>query len=99
MHWIGSIVNKGRGIVVESTVLFVVQPDMNRATQFWKIAVKISKKEFDVPAEDLIVDPCEVPLGVVRLQMFGAEHPDRPLKLETGQGKVEGDHQQKSGLP
>ena len=32
-------------------------------------------------------------------QVLGAEHPDRPLKLGTAQGKIERDHEQKPGFP
>src|SRR4249920_106010 len=99
MQWIGSIVTDGRGIIVGSAVLFMVETDMNGATQFWKIPVQISEKEFDVAAEDLIVFLREVTLGVVRFQVLGAEHPDRPLKLGTAQREIESDREQKPRFP
>jgi hypothetical protein len=77
----------------------MVETDMNRPTQFWKVPIQISEEEFDIAAEDLIVFLREVPLGPVRLQVFGAEHPHRPLKLETTQGKIESDHEQQPRLP
>jgi hypothetical protein len=99
MQSTGSIVATGGGIVVGSAVLFMVETDMNRPTQFWKVPIEISEKELDVAAEDLIIFLREVPTGVVRLQVFGAEHPHRPLKLGAAQGKIESDHQQKPRLP
>jgi hypothetical protein len=99
MQWIRSIVANGRGIIVGSAVLFMVETDVNGPTQFWKVPIQISEKEFDVAAEDPIVFLREVPLGAVRLQVFGAEHPDRPLKLGTAQGKIERDHEQKPRFP
>jgi hypothetical protein len=76
-----------------------MQPDMNGPAQFWKVPIHISEKEFNVAAKDLIVFLREVPLRAVRLQVFGAEHSDRPLKLGTAQGKIKSDHQQKSRFP
>jgi hypothetical protein len=99
MQWIGSIVTDGRGIIVGSAVLFMVETDMNGATQLRKIPVQISEKEFDVATEDLMVFLRKVPLGLVRLQVFGAEHPDRPLKLGTAQGKIESDREHKPRFP
>jgi hypothetical protein len=69
----------------------MVEADMNGATQFREVAIQISEKEFDVAAEELIVFPGEVPLGLVPLQVFGAEHSHRALKLGTTQGKIESD--------
>jgi hypothetical protein len=71
---------------------------MNGATQFWKVPIQIPQKEFDVAAEDLFVFLREVPASTVCLQVFRAEHPDRPLKLEPVQRKIESNHQQKSRL-
>jgi hypothetical protein len=99
MQSTGSIVTTGGGIVVRSAVLFMVETDMNGPTQFWKVPIQISEKEFDVAAEDLIVFLREVPLGPVGLQVFGAEHPHRPLKLGTTQGKIESDREQKPRFP
>jgi hypothetical protein len=76
-----------------------METDMNRSTQLWKVPIQISEKEFDVTAEDLIVFLREVSLGPVRLQVFGAEHSHRPLKLETAQGKIESDREQKPRFP
>jgi hypothetical protein len=83
MHWIGSIIATGGGIIVGSAVLFMVETDMNGPTQFWKVPIQISEKEFDVAAEDPVVFLREVPSGPVRLHVFGAEHPHGPLELET----------------
>jgi hypothetical protein len=99
MQWTRSIVATGGGIVIGSAVLFMVETDMSRPTQFWKVPIQIPEKEFDVAAEDLIVFVREVPLRPVRLQVFGAEHPHRPLKLETAQGKIESDREQKPRFP
>src|SRR5208283_926967 len=72
----GSIVGAGGDSIFGSAVLFVVQTNMNRPAQFRKVPIQISEKEFHIPAEDPIVFPREVPLGAVRLHVFGAEHPD-----------------------
>jgi hypothetical protein len=72
----------------------MVETDMNRPTQFWKVPIQISEKEFDIAAKDLMVFLREVPLRPVRLHVFGAEHPHNPPKLETVQGKIESDHEQ-----
>jgi hypothetical protein len=56
---------KGGGIIIESAILFMVETDMNGATQLWKVPIQISKKEFDVAAEDFNVLIREVPLGAV----------------------------------
>ena len=87
MQRTGSIVANGGGIIVESAILFMVETDMNSAPQFWKVPIQISEKEFDVAAKDFNVFIREVSLGPVCLQVFGAEHPYRALRLETGQGK------------
>jgi hypothetical protein len=99
MQWIRSIVANGGGIIVESAVLFMVETDMNGPSQFGKVPIQISEKEFDVAAEDSIVFIREVALGAMRLQVFSAEHPDRPLKLGTAQGKIERDYEQKPRFP
>jgi hypothetical protein len=99
MQSAGSIIATGGDTILGSAVLFMVEAHMNGATQFWKVPIQISEKEFDVAAEELIVFLREVPMWPMRLQMFGAEHPDRPLKLGAVQGKIESDHQQKSRLP
>jgi hypothetical protein len=72
---------------------------MNGPTQFWKVSIQISEKEFDVAAEDFLVPLREVTLWAVRLQMFGTEHPGRPLKPGTVQGKIEEDHEQGPRFP
>ena len=77
----------------------MVETDMNRPAQFRKVPIQISEKEFDVAAEDLIVFLREIPLGLVRLQVFGAEHPRRALKLGTAKGKIKSDGEQKPGFP
>src|SRR4029077_20402794 len=94
-----SIIITGGERVVGSAVLFMVEADMNRPIQFGNVAIQISEEEFDVAAEDLVVFLREVALAPVRLQMFGAEHPHKPLKLETVQGKVESDREQESRFP
>jgi hypothetical protein len=95
----GSIVATGGHTILGSGVLSMMEPDMNGPTQFWKIPIQISEKEFDVAAKDLIVFLREIPLRAVRLKVFRTEHPDRPLKLGTAQGKIESDHEQKSRFP
>src|SRR5580704_11857357 len=95
----GSIIANRGDSIVGSAVLFVVEADMNCPAQFWKVPIQISEKEFDVAAEDLIVFLREVALGAVCLQVFGAEHPGRPLKLGTVQGKIEKDHEQGPRFP
>jgi hypothetical protein len=99
MQSAGSIVATVSDSIIGSAILFMVETDMNRATQFWKVPIQVSEKEFDVAAEDLIVFLREVPLGPVSLQVFGAEHPHRPLKLGTIQGKIESDREQKPRFP
>ena len=61
MQWTGSIIATRGGIIVGTTVLFMVEADMNGATQFWKVAIEIAEKELDIAAEEFIVFPGEVP--------------------------------------
>jgi hypothetical protein len=77
----------------------MVETDMNSPSQFGKVPIQISEKEFDVAAEDPLVFIREVALGAMSFQVFSAEHPDRPLKLGTAQGKIERDHEQKPRFP
>jgi hypothetical protein len=64
---------------------------MSGAAQFRSVPIKISQEEFEVAAEDLIVFIRKVAVAPVRLQMAGAEHPDKPLELETVERKIESD--------
>src|ERR1700730_18108226 len=95
----GSIIANRGDSIVGSAVLFVVEADMNGPTPLGKVSIQISEKEFDVAAENLVVPLREVALGAVRLQMFGTEHPGRPLKLGTVKGKIEKDHEQEPRFP
>lgn len=99
MQRTGSIVAHGGRIIVVSAVLSMVQADMNRAAQFGKVPIEISKKKFDVAAEELVVFLRKIPVRPVGLQMFGAEHPHRPLKLEPAQRKIKCGHQPKPRFP
>jgi hypothetical protein len=69
----------------------MVKTHMSRPTQFRTIPIQIPQEEFEVAAEDLIVFIRKVAVAPVRLQMAGAEHPDKPLELETVERKIESD--------
>ena len=99
MQGIGAVVAIGGGIVVGSAVLFVVEADMNGAAEFGKVAIEIAEKEFDVAAEEFFVFVVEVALEAVGFHVFGAEHADGALKLETGQRKIERDDKENARFP
>lgn len=76
-----SIVAHVAASVVGSAVLSVVQAHMSRPTQFRSVAIQIPEEELKVAAEDLIVFVRKVAVAPVRLQVAGAEHPDKTLEL------------------
>ena len=67
---------------------------MNRPIQFRNVSIQISEKEFGVAAEDPVVLLREEALAPVRFQVFDAEHPHKPLEVETIKGKIESDREQ-----
>ena len=71
---------------------------MSRPTQFRSVPVEISQEEFEVAAEDFVILRKES-VAPVRFQVAGAEHPHKPLELETLKKKIESDHEQQSRFP
>ena len=71
---------------------------MNRAIKFWNIAIEEAEEEFDVTSEHLVVFVREVALPAVGFQVFGAEHPDEALELETVERKIKSDGKPQPGL-
>src|SRR5271155_465572 len=99
IHFAGAVVADGGGGVVGSAIFFVVEADVHGAIEFWNVAIQEAKEEFDVAAEDLVVFVREVTLAAVRFQVFGAEHSDEALKLETVEGKIEGQREPEQRFP
>ena len=72
---------------------------MSRATQFRNVPIQVPQEEFEVAAKDFIIFLRKVALGPVCFQVAGAEHPHKPLELETVKRKVESDRQQQPRFP
>jgi hypothetical protein len=77
----------------------MVETHMSRPTQFRNVPIQVPQEEFQVAAEDFIVFLRKVALAPVCLHVAGAEHPHKPLELETVKRKIESDRQQQSRLP
>src|SRR5882724_7449785 len=95
----GSIVAHRFASVIGSAVLPMVETHMSGPAQFRNVPIEISQEEFEVAAEDFIVFLREVALAPVCLQVAGAEHPNKPLELETVKRKIESDRQQQPRFP
>ena len=72
---------------------------MSRPAQFRNVPIEIPQEEFEVAAEDFVVFLRKVALAPVCLQVAGAEHPHKPLELETVKRKIERDRQQQPRFP
>src|SRR5216684_1715947 len=85
--------------VVGSAVLSMVETHMSRPTQFRNVPIEVSQEEFEVAAEDFIAFLRKVALAPVCLKVAGAEHPHKPLELETVKRKVESDRHEQPRFP
>src|SRR6266566_800973 len=85
--------------VVGSAVLSMVETHMSGPAQFRNVPIKVPQEEFEVAAEDFMVFLRKVALAPVCLHVAGAEHPHKPLELETVKRKIESDRQQQPGFP
>jgi hypothetical protein len=77
----------------------MVKTDMGGAAQFRSVAIQIPQEEFEIAAKDPIVFLRKKAVAPVRLEVAGAEHPHKPLKLETVKRKIESDHEQQARFP
>jgi hypothetical protein len=71
----------------------MMETHMRRPAQFRNVSIQVPQKEFEVAAEDFIVLFRKKALTPVGLQVAGAEHPHKPLELETVKRKIESDRQ------
>src|SRR5258708_9503847 len=95
----GSVVAHRVARVVASAVLPMVETYVRRPAQFRNVPIQVPQEEFQVAAEDFIPLAGKVALAPVCLDVAGAEHPHKPLELETVKRKIESDRQQQPQFP